>query len=235
MGILDCSLLSSHSIPTRDSLCKPIVPAPAIDTANRAQREQSQQTIKRMRFGGSEILSNCSEDILDASRATAGHCQAKSDLRYPLLTPFRFLLGRAFIFCAGMRIQPREKSTNAPSGHRHARIGCSVIEMNGVSILSDGLSARKDDISNISRPLIVGFGAKHPGISSLQADIRPIDIEESESQAIDAARRRLPHAVIKHQPALCCFNRWRAKTDLVCVPPSAAARLEHYLMVAPML
>jgi hypothetical protein len=69
--------------------------------------------------------------------------------------------------------------------------------MNCVSVGSDGLSARKDNISNVPRSLIIGFGAKHPGISTLQADIRSVNVEKSESQAIDAAGSRLSDAVIQ--------------------------------------
>src|SRR5580765_4327621 len=107
--------------------------------------------------------------------------------------------------------------------------------MNCVSVRPDGLPAGKDDVSNISGSFIIGFWAKHPGISALKTNVRPVDIEESEPEAIDAARRCLSHSVIEHQPAFCCFNRRRAKTDLVCVPPSTASCLEYYLMVAPML
>jgi len=227
MDIVGCS--SSFSV----SFCEPIVSSPAVDAPNRTNIS----SLSRRSRG-------CDSAVLSSIELRSGHSRRFQSNRGTLLGLARSaicivdLLGRlgsAFIFCAGMRLQPGEKSTNAAGGHGHARICCSVIEVNGVTIRSNCLSAGKDDIPNISRPLIVGFGAKHPGIPSLQADIRPINVEEREPQTIDTAGRRLSHSVIEHQPALCCFNRRRAKTDLVCIPPSTASCLEYYLMVAPML
>ena len=72
-------------------------------------------------------------------------------------------------------------------------------------------------------------------VIALQADIRPIDVEKTKPQAIDAPGRCLSHPVVEHQPSLYCFDRGRAKSHLIRVPPPTTARLEYYLVVAPML
>ena len=79
---------------------------------------------------------------------------------------------------AGIQFQPRQKTTNASGGQGHARVGCSVIKVDRVSIGSNGLSAGKDNIAHITSPFVGGLWAKHPRVSPLQADVRPVQVEK---------------------------------------------------------
>jgi hypothetical protein len=94
-------------------------------------------------------------------------------------------------FC-GIQFQPREKTADASSGHGHTRVSCSVIKMNGVSICSDGLPARKDNIANVASSFLGSLWTEHPRVSSLQADVWIVQIEKREAEAVDTSGRCLP-------------------------------------------
>lgn len=55
-----------------------------------------------------------------------------------------------------MRIQPREKSTNAAGSRDHTGIGRSVVEPNGIPVCVDDLAAWKYDIVHVS----IAFGTE---------------------------------------------------------------------------
>ena len=59
--------------------------------------------------------------------------------------------------------------------------------MNSVSVLPDGLSAGEYDAVDVPSALVWSFGTKYPGVATLQANIRLLEIEKSETQAIDTA------------------------------------------------
>ena len=66
---------------------------------------------------------------------------------------------------------------NASSGQGYTGIGCSVIQIDGVTIRADGLAARKNNVTYISATFIWGLGAEHPRVPSLQADFRPLEVK----------------------------------------------------------
>src|ERR1035437_2321548 len=141
-----------------------------------------------------------------ANRANSGSC---APFCLCLLVICLCWLKSSSFSLARIRLQPGEQTTDAAGGHRHAGICRSVIKMNGVSIRADGLSARKHNSLHVSAQLIWCFRAEHPGVRPLQAYIWMFQIEERQTQAINAARCRLPHSVIDHQPSLGCFYRRR--------------------------
>jgi hypothetical protein len=66
-----------------------------------------------------------------------------------------------------MRIQPRKKSADAAGSQCHARVSRSVIEINGVSVFTNRLSAWEHDIAYVASALVWGFWPEYPGISAL--------------------------------------------------------------------
>jgi hypothetical protein len=59
--------------------------------------------------------------------------------------------------------------------------------VNAISIRVDGLSTREYNVVNVTSSLIWSFWTEHPRVSSLQTDIWLVEVEKSETQAIDAA------------------------------------------------
>ena len=111
---------------------------------------------------------------------------------------------------AGICIQPREETTHACRGQSDAGIGRSVIEVDGVAIRADGLTAREHDVVHISDALVGGFGTEDPFVSAFEADLGLVDVKEREAEAIDASRGGNPHTVVDHQPAFGRFDGRRA-------------------------
>jgi hypothetical protein len=59
--------------------------------------------------------------------------------------------------------------------------------VNAISIRVDGLSTREYNVVNVTSSLIWSFWTEHPRVSSPQTDIWLVEVEKSETQAIDAA------------------------------------------------
>jgi hypothetical protein len=93
--------------------------------------------------------------------------------------------------------------------------------VNGISIYADGLPARKYNIVDIPSSFIGSLWAEHPGISTLQTNVWFIKIEQRKTQSVDAARCRVPDAMIEHQPALRSFNRRGTEPNLVRIRASS--------------
>src|SRR3954452_22208179 len=105
--------------------------------------------------------------------------------------------------------------------------------MDRVSVRTDGLPTRKYNVADISASLVRSLRTEHPGISPLQANIRPLEVKKREAEAIDASRRCMADPVIDREPAFRGLNRRRAQTDLVRVPPTAAPRFQDDLVASP--
>jgi hypothetical protein len=63
---------------------------------------------------------------------------------------------------AGICLQPRQKTIYASSGQSYARIGCSVIQVDGIPIRADGLAAWEHNVVHVSDALVWGVGTKNP-------------------------------------------------------------------------
>src|SRR5438132_665789 len=61
-----------------------------------------------------------------------------------------------------------------------------------------------------------------------------LKLEQCEAQPVQTARRRVPYSVVEHEPSSGCFDRRRRQTNLVGIPPSAAARFQYEPVPAPM-
>jgi len=84
-------------------------------------------------------------------------------------------------------VEPGKESANAASCRRHAGVAGPVVEIDGISVGPNGLPARKDDLGDISVPLVYGLGAEDPAVSALQAHIRLVEVEQSETETVNAA------------------------------------------------
>jgi hypothetical protein len=76
-----------------------------------------------------------------------------------------------------MGVEPREESANAAGSQCHARVSRSVIEINGVFVFTNRLSAWEHDIADIPASLVWGFRPEYPRVSTLQANIWLVEIE----------------------------------------------------------
>lgn len=82
---------------------------------------------------------------------------------------------------ARVRFEPCEQRTYAARGDGHTGIRCAVIQVDRVSVRADRLSAGEYNVADISAALVRSFWTKHPGVSSLQADIWTIEIKEGKA------------------------------------------------------
>jgi hypothetical protein len=121
-------------------------------------------------------------------------------------------------------VEPGKESFNAASGQRHAGVAGPVVKIDGVPVVPDGLPARKDHLGDISVPLVWGLRAEDPAVSALQAYIRPVEVEQSQTETVNAAGSGPADAVINCKPAFFGLDERRAKPDLRAAPdglPSA--------------
>src|SRR6266540_6553080 len=96
------------------------------------------------------------------------------------------------------------------------------------------MTTRKDNVSYIANTFVIRDSPKDPFVTSDEAGLRCIQVKERQAQAIQASRSRMTHAVINYQPATRSLD-WRVtQTDLIGIPPGAAACFEHQLMCTPM-
>src|SRR5437667_12198108 len=106
-------------------------------------------------------------------------------------------------------VQPGQKTANTPVRQRNARIGGTIVEIDGVPIRSQRIAARKNHVLHIAMTFIFGFRRKHPRIPPNQAFFWLLKVEESEAQPVDGTRGRASNAIVNRQPAGRCLNRWQ--------------------------
>src|SRR6185437_16549486 len=94
--------------------------------------------------------------------------------------------------------------------HCNAGIRRAVVEMDRISIGADDLPAGEHNVLDIAIALIRGLRAKHPGVSSPQANFRPFQIKERKAQAINTSRSGSADPVIDRKPTLRGLDRGRA-------------------------
>ena len=113
------------------------------------------------------------------------------------------------LFRMAIRVQPGQEIANAAVRQRNARIGGAVVEIDGVAIRCQRIAARKHDVLHVAMTFIFRFRRKHPRIPPNQAFFWLLKVEESQPQPVDGTRRCASNAVVNHQPAARCLNRWR--------------------------
>lgn len=99
--------------------------------------------------------------------------------------------------------------------------------MKRVTVQPDRLPAREDDILDISAALIRRFRTEDPRVPALQANLRILQIEQRQTNPVDAAGGRLANAVVQRQPALRGFNQGEQRPILLAShhPPRRASRM----------
>ena len=84
-------------------------------------------------------------------------------------------------------VQPRQKTANATVRQRYARIGGTVVQIDGVPILRHGVATWKHNVLNISAAFVVRFGRKHPGVASDQAFFGLFEVKQGKTESVDRA------------------------------------------------
>jgi hypothetical protein len=60
-----------------------------------------------------------------------------------------------------------------------------------------------------------------------------LEIEKRQAEPVEATSRRMPDAMIEHQPSAWRLDQRRGESDLVRVPPRALARRQQQLVPTP--
>ena len=99
-----------------------------------------------------------------------------------------------------MSVKPFQNGANTACGQGNARIRRAVIQANSVAIGGDGVTARKDDVVHIPVPLVRFFRTKNPLVAAFEANLRCMQIKQSQAESVNAAGCVLSHSVVDHQP-----------------------------------
>src|SRR5260370_11730683 len=68
------------------------------------------------------------------------------------------------LFRMAVRVQPDQKTANTAVRQRNARIGGTIVEIDGIAIGCHGISARKHHALHSPMTFIFGFRPNHPNI-----------------------------------------------------------------------
>src|SRR5260370_40540510 len=136
------------------------------------------------------------------------------------------------LFRMAVRVQPGQKTANTAVRQRNARIGGTIVQIDGIAIGRHGIAARKHHVLDVAMTFIFRFRRKHPRIPPNQAFFWLLKVEESQAQTVDGTRRRASNAVINHQPAARRFNWRRRHSNFVGIPPSPPAAPQQWPVVA---
>jgi hypothetical protein len=77
-------------------------------------------------------------------------------------------------------------------------------------------------IAYIAFPLVGSLSPEYPGIPTLKADLRLVEIEERKAKPIDAPGGCLPDAMTEDEPTFGRLDGGRTEPNLICNPPPAA-------------
>src|SRR5437868_8285293 len=131
--------------------------------------------------------------------------------------------------------QPVEDVSDLRGHESHAGVCRAVVQTQFARGAVEHRSTWKNDIGNITCHLIRGVRTYHPLVTASQDPPRVIQIEQSQANAIERARRRVTHTVVDNQPALCRLDRLGRQTNLARVPPGAVTCLEQHGVIAPVV
>jgi len=122
-------------------------------------------------------------------------------------------------------IEPLQELTNTSRRECYAGVRCAVVEIDRVTVGVDGVAAGEDDVGHVSLALVGCLGAENPRIAPKEAVVGLVEREKGDAETVERPRRRVPNAVIKHQPPSMGLNQRRREPDFVRVPPRAPACL----------
>ena len=129
--------------------------------------------------------------------------------------------------------KPIEDLGEAPCRKRQAAVSPAIVDAQLVAFQCT--SAREDDVTHVSDPLVQRFGPEDPFVRAADDFGRVIKIEKSKTQPVDAAACSFAHTMVDQEPALISLQGWRREADLVSVPPGALARPKQNAVTAPVL
>ena len=80
-------------------------------------------------------------------------------------------------------IQPIQKRLNAALCQGNAGIGRTVVDIDGVPVRPQRISAREYDVLHIAASFVIGLGPEDPGVSPKQATLGLLKIDGANSSA----------------------------------------------------
>jgi hypothetical protein len=69
-------------------------------------------------------------------------------------------------------------------GQRNTGIACTIVDINGISVGTHGVSTWEHHVVHIASPLIVGLRSEDPGVAPQQTNIRLLKVKESEAYPV---------------------------------------------------
>ena len=77
-----------------------------------------------------------------------------------------------------MPVQPSQHLADAARRQGDARVGRTVIHMDGVAVGGDGIAAREDDVAHVAALLVAFLRAEEPLIAALDQALRRFRVEK---------------------------------------------------------
>ncbi len=94
-------------------------------------------------------------------------------------------------------VQPGQETANTAVRQRNARIGGTIVEIDGVSIRCQRIAAWKRHVLYVTMTFIFRFRSKHPRIPPNQAFFWLLKVEEGQPGPVDGTRRRASNAMVR--------------------------------------
>src|SRR6185436_19270988 len=100
-----------------------------------------------------------------------------------------------------MLVEPVQQLANAARGERNAGIGRAVVQIDRVAVGTQRVAAREGDVPDVPLALVRRFGTEDPCVAAQETVLRTVERQQGDAETIKTAGRRVPDAVIEHQPA----------------------------------
>ena len=96
-------------------------------------------------------------------------------------------------------------------------------------------AARKDDVRDVARDLVVRPRPEHPLLGAPQDVCGFLEVQQRQTRAIQAPSDGLAHAVVDDEPAVLGLERRGPHAHAFRVPPAALPAAEHQFGRSPAL
>ena len=116
---------------------------------------------------------------------------------------------------------------------RQAGVGAAVVEPDHAGGFVEDSATGKDDAIDGSMTLVGHLRSEDPFVAALQHPPGLVEVEQRQTQSVEAAGERVPDALVEEQPAFRQLEGRGAEADLVGIPPSSATGVQEQVMIAP--
>lgn len=107
---------------------------------------------------------------------------------------------------SAVALKPVQQSADAGSRDRDTGVGGAVVEVHRVAIRRDGVAARENNVCHVPLTFVHFRRPENPCVTSQQAPLWRVEVKQGQTEAVQAARCRLAHAVVNDQPSPIGFN-----------------------------